>query len=92
VTLFLYLYDVAPDGTGTLIDQQPYTTSGLSSQAVSRTIPMQPMAWNLPAGDRLSLIIDTVDPRYTSLTPPNTKITVTSNKKDPASFSSPAVV
>ena len=89
-TLFLYLYDVTADGTGTLIDQQPYTATGLRAVAVPRTIPMQPMSWSLPAGDRLSLVIDTVDPHYLSLTPPNTKITVTSNKKDPASFSSPA--
>jgi putative CocE/NonD family hydrolase len=89
-TLFLYLYDVTADGTGTLIDQQPYTVSGLRTEAVPHTIPMQPMSWSLPAGDRLSLVIDTVDPHYLSLTPPNTKITVTSNKNNPASFSSPA--
>jgi putative CocE/NonD family hydrolase len=90
-TVFLYLYDVTSDGTGTLIDEQPYTTSGLRTEAAPRTIPMQPMAWSLPAGDRLSLVVDTADPRYLSLTPPNTKITVTSNKTHRASFSSPVI-
>lgn len=91
-TLFLYLYDVGADGTGTLIDEQPYTTTGLSSQAVPHTIAMQPLSWSVPAGDRLSLVVDTVDPRYLSLTPPNTRITATSSKKDHATFSPPARV
>ena len=91
-TLFLYLYDVAPDSTGTLIDEQPYTTSGLRTQPHSKTIAMQPMAWSLPAGDRLTLVVDTVDPRYLSLTPAGTRITVSSNKQHRASFSSPALL
>ena len=86
------MYDVAPDSTGTLIDEQPYTTSGLRTQPHSKTIAMQPMAWSLPAGDRLTLVVDTVDPRYLSLTPAGTRITVSSNKQHRASFSSPALL
>src|SRR5262249_52786393 len=89
-TLFFYLYDVSADGTGSLINMQPYTATNLRSVAVPHTIPLQPTAYSVPAGDHLVLVVDTVDPRYLSLTPPGTTITVASNKQHPSSFSAPA--
>jgi putative CocE/NonD family hydrolase len=92
-TLFLYLYDVTSDGSGSLVDLQPYTATGLTAQATKQvSIAMQPTSWSVPAGDRLVLVLDTADPHYQSLTPPGTTITVTSNKKDTAAFSVPASV
>ena len=92
-TMFLYLYDVTADGTGSLVDLQPYTATGLKAQtATPLTINMQPVTWSVPAGDRLVLVLDTSDPHFLSLTPPGTTITVTSNKNDTATFSVPASV
>jgi predicted acyl esterase len=89
-TLYLYLYDVSPDGTGTLIDLQAYTATGLNpSDATHLSIPMQPMAWSVPSGNHVALVVDTADPRFLSLTPPNTTITVTSSKKRSAAFCAP---
>jgi putative CocE/NonD family hydrolase len=89
VTMFLYLYDVAADGVGTLVDMQPYTATGLSTKPTTQTIPMQPIAYSVPAGDRLTLVVDTADPHFQSLTPPGTMVTVTSSKKSTAAFFTP---
>lgn len=91
VTMFLYLYDVTPDGAGTLIDMQPYTATRLKAHAASKiAVPMQPVTWSVPPGDHLTLVMDTVDPRYQSLTKSRTTLTVGSTKKTPAWFSVPA--
>lgn len=89
VTMYLYLYDVTADGVGTLVDTQPYTATGLSAKPKPLTIPMQPIAYSVPAGDRLTLVVDTADPHFQSLTPPNTTLTVTSSKTSTAAFYTP---
>jgi putative CocE/NonD family hydrolase len=89
VTMYLYLYDVTADGTGTLVDMQPYTATGLSTKPKTLTIPMQPIAYSVPGGDRLTLVVDTADPNFQSLTPPNTTLTVTSSKTSTAAFYTP---
>ena len=88
-TLYLYLYDVTSDGAGTLVDMQPYTATGLSTKPKTLTIAMQPTAWSVPAGDRLTLVIDTADPHFQSLTPPGTTIRITSSKQSTAAFYTP---
>jgi predicted acyl esterase len=89
VTMYLYLYDVTADGVGTLVDMQPYTATGLSTKPKTLTITMQPIAYSVPAGDRLTLVIDTADPHFQSLTPPNTTLTITSSKDSTAAFYTP---
>lgn len=89
-TIYLYLYDVTSDGVGTLIDFQPYTATNFKAVATPHTIALQPLSWTAPPGDRLTLVIDTADPRYLSLTKPGTTITFTSNKKDTSTFCAPA--
>jgi putative CocE/NonD family hydrolase len=90
-TVFLYLYDVTAAGVGTLIDMQPYTATGLQAgKPRYLRIDMQPMCWSLPTADHLTLVVDTVDPRYQSLTPPGATITVSSTQKEPASFVGPS--
>jgi hypothetical protein len=89
VTMYLYLYDVTADGVGTLVDMQPYTATGLSTKPKTLTIAMQPIAYSVPGGDRLTLVIDTADPHFQSLTPPNTTLTITSSKDSTAAFYTP---
>ena len=66
-TFFAYLYDVKPSGQGTLISVTPDTVTGLSrTSPTSVTLSLVPMAWTVPAGDHVSLVIDTVDTRWTT--------------------------
>lgn len=89
-TIYLHLYDVAPNGRGSLIDFQPYTATGLSpDNARQVTIDMQPIAWTLPGGDHLTLVVDTFDKRYQSLTPAGNSVTVSSTRSNPATFTAP---
>lgn len=84
-TLFAYLYDVGQDGFGTLLDMAPYSITGLTpKKARTVTIPLQPASYTLPAGDRVALVIDAGDPRYESLAPAGTQITVSSTEHAPA--------
>jgi predicted acyl esterase len=86
-TVYAYLYDVGPKGTGQLMSMAPYTATGLKPNAGKAvTIPLQPTSWTVPSGDHVALVIDTVDDRYTSLTPKGAKVTVGSDTHHPASL------
>jgi hypothetical protein len=68
----------------------PDTVSGLggtTSKAV--TLTLAPTAWTIRARDHLSVVIDTVDPRWSSQTPVGSTITVSSPTADPATLSVP---
>jgi predicted acyl esterase len=60
-TVVAYLYDVNASGLGRLVSHAPMTwlaaTTGLD-------VPMQVTAFDLPAGHRLGLVVDTKDPLY----------------------------
>ena len=64
-TLFAYLYDVGPLGLGSLVSHKPYSLLG-ATPGVAKDIDLglEPIAWNVPAGHHLALVVDTVDPRY----------------------------
>lgn len=66
-TLFAYLYDVGPLGLGSLITHKPCSLLD-AAPGVARNIDLalEPIAWNVPAGHHLALVVDTVDPRYLS--------------------------
>ncbi len=66
-TLFAYLYDVGPLGLGSLITHKPYSLLD-ATPGVARSVDLglEPIAWNVPAGHHLALVVDTVDPRYGS--------------------------
>jgi predicted acyl esterase len=89
-TIYLHFYDVAPNGLATLVDFQPYTATGLSAAEPRYvTIDMQPISWTVPGGDRLTLVLDTYDRRYQSMTPAGNSVTVSSTATNPASFTAP---
>ena len=86
-TLYAYLYDVDPKGSGQLLSMAPYTATGLKPNAGKAvTIPLQPTAWTVPSGDHVALVIDTVDDRYTSLTKKGAKVTAGSDPHHPATL------
>jgi len=64
-TVVAYLYDTDSLGTGKLITHIPYTWTGATAgKSLTIDTPLPATAWDLPAGHKLSLVIDTEDPLY----------------------------
>lgn len=63
-TLYAYLYEVNVFGLGALITHKPVTLTGTGTRAVD--LDLEPAVWNVSAGNRLVLVVDTVDARYGS--------------------------
>ncbi|MEJ3750092.1 alpha/beta fold hydrolase [Actinomycetes bacterium KLBMP 9797] len=61
-TVIAYLYDVDALGTGQLIAHAPYTWLSDGRQTIDLALPAT--AWNVAAGHRLALVVDTEDPLY----------------------------
>lgn len=62
-TLFAYLYEVGPLGLGSLITHKPLKVTG-AGRTQTLDVELEPTVWNVGAGNRIALVIDTVDPRY----------------------------
>ncbi|WP_394613814.1 CocE/NonD family hydrolase [Lentzea sp. JNUCC 0626] len=62
-TLFAYLYEVGPLGLGALITHKPIKVTG-AGRTQTLDVELEPTVWNVDGGNRLALVIDTVDPRY----------------------------
>lgn len=67
-TLYAYLYAEDVLGNGQLISHKPYTLRG-ATPGQPRTIDLrlEASSWNIPAGSRLTLVVDTVDLRYAGI-------------------------
>ncbi|WP_017973029.1 CocE/NonD family hydrolase [Actinopolyspora halophila] len=89
VSLFAHLYDVGPAGNGSLISRKPVTLRD-GRPGVQRLVEvsLRPTAWEVPAGHRLALVIDTVDTRYRDESSAGT-VTFGSSKGSPASLRVP---
>ncbi|WP_158849154.1 CocE/NonD family hydrolase [Saccharothrix deserti] len=61
-TLYAYLYEVNPLGLGALVTHKPVTLTGAGTRTVG--LDLEPVVWNVSAGNRLVLVVDTVDARY----------------------------
>ncbi|MFV0128708.1 alpha/beta fold hydrolase [Streptomyces sp. HMX112] len=69
-TVIGYLYDVDPLGRARLLTHAPYSFSGRAEPGPFEVrIPMPATAWDVPAGHRLAVVLDTVDHRYASDNP-----------------------
>lgn len=68
VSLFAYLYSVNALGVGELLSYKPLTINGRAGQAQTVQIEMETAAAEIPAGRRLTLVVDTLDPRYADRT------------------------
>ena len=76
-TLVIYLYDVNLFGTGRLITQIPYTYSNVTPGApIALNIALNAAAYDVPAGHRLAVIVDTKDPLYGDLNQPGSSVVV----------------
>jgi predicted acyl esterase len=89
-TLVAYLYDVGPLGLGKLVTHAPYTWHGRTpGQSFDVDLDLFSTAYDVPAGHRLALVVDTVDPLYIDHNPSGAQLTFSSPAEDPSYVSVP---
>jgi putative CocE/NonD family hydrolase len=89
-SLFTYLYDVDADGSATLMTFKPYSLAAVTpGTARPVDVALEPISWTVPSGHHLSLVIDTMDPRYLSWSSPGTTVTLSSSAAAPSTLSVP---
>ncbi len=89
-TFIAYLYDVGPLGVGKLVTHAPYTWHDRTpGERFGVDLPLYSTAYDVPAGHRLALVVDTVDPLYTEHNPSGAQLTFSSPADDPSYLSVP---
>jgi predicted acyl esterase len=89
-TFVAHLYDVGPLGIGKLITHAPYTWHGRTpGTPFTVDLPLYTTAHGLPAGHRLALVVETVDPLCLEHNPPGAQLTFSSLANDPSHVSVP---
>ncbi|MFD9338842.1 CocE/NonD family hydrolase [Streptomyces sp. NPDC060028] len=89
-TFVAYLYDVGPLGIGKLITNAPYTFHDKApGQSFGVDLELFSTAYDVPAGHRLALVVDTVDPLYIEHNPTGAQLTFSSPRTDPSYVSVP---
>lgn len=89
-TLVAYLYDVGPLGLGKLVSHAPYTFHGRTpGEPFPVDLELLSTAYDVPAGHRLALVVDTVDPLYIEHNPSGAQLTFSSPATDPSYVSVP---
>lgn len=89
-TIFGYLYDVDPGGTGTLITSAPYTLAGVAAgSAQTIDLALRPISWTVPEGHHVVFVVDTVDRRFTALGGLGRPLVLSSPAGDPSRLTVP---
>ncbi|MFI1971295.1 acyl esterase [Streptomyces cinnamoneus] len=89
-TAVAYLYDVGPLGVGRLVSHAPYTFHGRTpGQSFGVDLDLFSTAYDVPAGHRLALVVDSVDPLYVQHNPVGARLTFSSPAADPSVLSVP---
>ncbi|MDA2807285.1 CocE/NonD family hydrolase [Nocardiopsis suaedae] len=89
-SLYFYLYAVDRYGTGSLITHEPYTLRGAEpGEPVEVGLRMEPVVWDVAAGQRLALVVDTEDSRYTDSGDRGERVEIGSTEEAPAALSVP---
>ncbi|MGW7302963.1 CocE/NonD family hydrolase [Streptomyces sp. NPDC054829] len=89
-TFIAYLYDVGPLGIGRLISNAPYTFHDRTpGRPFGVDLELFSTAYDVPAGHRLALVVDTVDPLYAEHNPTGAQLTFSSPATDPSFVSVP---
>ncbi|WP_328383133.1 alpha/beta fold hydrolase [Streptomyces sp. NBC_00400] len=89
-TAIAYLYDVGPLGIGKLVTHAPYTFHGKTpNQPFGVDLDLFSTAYDVPAGHRLAVVVDTVDPLYNEHNPSGARLTFSSPANDPSYVSVP---
>ncbi|MCP9963070.1 alpha/beta fold hydrolase [Streptomyces somaliensis] len=89
-TLVAYLYDVGPLGVGRLVSNAPHTFHGKTpGEPFTVDLELFSTAYDVPAGHRLALVVDTADPLYIEHNPAGARLTFSSPPSDPSYLSVP---
>ncbi|MEU0006713.1 CocE/NonD family hydrolase [Streptomyces sp. NPDC006314] len=89
-TFVAYLYDVGALGIGKLVTHAPYTWHGRTpGESFDVDLDLFSTAYDVPAGHRLALVVDTVDPLYIEHNPSGAQLTFSSPSDDPSYVSVP---
>ncbi|MEU4966606.1 CocE/NonD family hydrolase [Streptomyces smyrnaeus] len=89
-TFFAHLYDVGPLGTGKLITHAPYTFHDRTpGKPFAVDLELFSTSYDVPAGHRLAVVVDTVDPLYAEYNPDGARLEFTSPKDDPSRVTVP---
>ncbi|MDT0331774.1 CocE/NonD family hydrolase [Nocardiopsis lambiniae] len=83
-SVYVYLYAVDSHGKGALLSHAPYTLRDATpGSPVTVTTELWPVVWDVPAGHRLAVVVDTRDLRYGSESTVGNRVTVTSPEAEP---------
>lgn len=89
-TVIAYLYDTDWAGWGSLVTHVAYTLRGaVAGQPYTVDTAFPATAYDVPAGNRLTLVIDTVDPLYADEAPLFTTVRLSSPVGNPSYVSLP---
>ncbi|GHJ32189.1 hypothetical protein TPA0910_66220 [Streptomyces hygroscopicus subsp. sporocinereus] len=89
-TAVAYLYDVGPLGVGKLITNAPFTFHDRApGTPFGVDLELFSTAYDVPAGHRLALVVDTVDPLYIEHNPDGAHLTFSSPAADPSHLTIP---
>nr|WP_041825187.1 CocE/NonD family hydrolase [Streptomyces sp. SID5468] len=89
-TVVAYLYDVDALGVGRLVTHAPRTYVGQpAGRPVTVDLDLFSTAYDVPAGHRLALVVDTADPLYITHNPAGSRLTFSSPAGDPSWLSVP---
>ncbi|WP_448333572.1 CocE/NonD family hydrolase [Streptomyces sp. DSM 41534] len=89
-TAVAYLYDVGPLGVGKLITNAPFTFHDRApGTPFGVDLELFSTAYDVPAGHRLALVVDTVDPLYIEHNPDGAHLTFSSPDADPSYLTVP---
>ena len=76
-TVVAYLYDLDPLGNAKLLTHEPVTWLDTAGGTRTVDVDLSATAYDVPAGDSLTLVVDTVDPLYYDENTAGTSVTVT---------------
>ncbi|KIZ15522.1 alpha/beta fold hydrolase [Streptomyces natalensis] len=89
-TAIAYLYDVGPLGLGKLVTHAPFTFYGKTpGKPFGVDLDLFSTAYDVPAGHRLAVVVDSVDPLYIAHNPHGAQLTFSSPAGDPSYVSVP---
>ncbi|GAA1084211.1 CocE/NonD family hydrolase [Nocardiopsis metallicus] len=89
-SVFVYLYAINAHGTGSLLSHAPYTLRGaVPGEPVTVETEMSSVVWDVPAGHRLAVVVDSKDLRYDSESRIGNRVTVTSPEENPTKVTIP---
>ncbi|MFB7481928.1 CocE/NonD family hydrolase [Streptomyces anulatus] len=89
-TFIAHLFDAAPDGNASIITHAPFTTQDATpGEPVVAEIQLQAAGYDVPAGHRLMLVLDTQDPFYGDANETDSKITFSSPEGNPSHLDVP---